>query len=191
MTPYVRLDQDRWGGRVAPSQVFDFRPRGGVMGKRGPAPAPTALKVVRGTRESRVNREEPKPDLGEMGAPAWLPGRAREVWDRLAPDLVRKKVLTAWDVDAFADLCSAVVVNRDAWLDIEANGTSCTTVARELSDGTVIYRLSKNPAWQVARESTVIITTLGGRFGLNPSDRSQLHVKGDDDAAKGAERLLG
>lgn len=161
------------------------------MGKRGPAPAPTALKVVRGTRESRVNRAEPKPDVAEVVAPDWLPVRARQVWDRLAPDLVRKGVLTSWDVDAFADFCAVVVVNRDALADIDENGTNCTTVDRELRDGTIIYRLSKNPSWQVARESTALITTLGGRFGLNPSDRSQLQVKGDADGGKGAERLLG
>lgn len=161
------------------------------MGRRGPAPAPTGLKVLRGVKESRINRDEPAPDSSEVVPPEWLPSAALEVWRRLGPDLVRKKVLTAWDVDAFADYCSLVVVNRDALLDIDANGTNCTTVDRELSDGSVIYRLTKNPSWQVARESTVLLVTLGGRFGLNPSDRSSLQVKGDSDAGKGAERLLG
>jgi P27 family predicted phage terminase small subunit len=162
-----------------------------TVGKRGPAPAPTALKVVRGTRESRVNRAEPRPGAKPVTRPRWLSPRARRVWDRLAPDLLAKGVLTSWDVDAFADFCSMVVLNQDAIADLSKNGTSLTVVDRELGDGTVIYRVIKNPAWQVARESTVLITTLGGRFGLNPSDRSQLQVKGDEDAGKGAERLLG
>lgn len=29
-----------------------------IMGERGPAPAPTALKIVRGDQESRINRNE-------------------------------------------------------------------------------------------------------------------------------------
>lgn len=161
------------------------------MGKRGPAPAPTVLKVLHGARSSRVNLEEPVPASGDVVAPEWLPVRARAVWDRLAPDLVAKGVLTAWDVDAFADLCQIIVVNRDALSDIEVNGTNCTKVDRELSDGTLIFRLTKNPSWQVARESTALITTLGGRFGLNPSDRSQLKMKGSGDGGQGAERLLG
>lgn len=161
------------------------------MGKRGPAPAPTALKLVRGDRESRINREEPLPAESAVVAPDWLPDEARAVWVRLAPDLIAKGVLTLWDVDSFADLCSLIVINRAALLDIDRNGTNCTVVDRELSDGTLIYRLTKNPSWQVAKESTALITTLGGRFGLNPSDRAQLKVKGEEDGGKGAERLLG
>ncbi len=146
------------------------------MGKRGVAPKPTALRILQGDRKDRINTTEPQPARVDVRAPEWLAGDARGVWDRLAPDLIAKRVLTAWDVDAFADLCSAVVANRDAWIDLRENGVSCTTVVRELADGTLIYDLHKNPAWQVARESTAMIVTLGGRFGLNPSDRSQLKI---------------
>ena len=154
-------------------------------------PAPTKLKVVRGDRSSRVNKREPKPSESEIVRPKWLSPDAREVWDRLAPDLTRKGVLTPWDVDAFADFCALVVVNREAMSDVERNGASCTTVVRELSDGTLLYDLRKNPAWGVARESSALIATLGGRFGLNPSDRSRLTMKGDDDDGRDAGRLLG
>lgn len=162
------------------------------MGKRGPAPAPTQLKVVRGDRESRINRSEPKPRDGAAAAPGWLSDDARAVWDRLAPDLIKQRVLTDWDVDAFAAFCSAVVVHREAAADVERNGTNITVVDRELSNGTLLFTTRKNPAWQVARESAQLITTLGGRFGLNPSDRASLTMKGDDDSgeAKQPGRLL-
>lgn len=162
------------------------------MGKRGPAKRPTNLALLHGeSRPSRVNLDEPVPDQGEISPPDWLGDAAKDVWCRLAPDLIAKGVLTTWDVDSFATLCAAVVVNRQALENINENGTSCTTPVREMSDGTVIYDLRKNPAWQVARESTVIIVTLGGRFGLNPSDRGQLKMKDQGDAGKGADRLLG
>lgn len=161
------------------------------MGKRGPAPKPTSLRVLDGDREDRINREEPLPEQTEVLAPSWLDDRAHAVWDRLAPDLIAKGVLTGWDVDVFAAFCSVVVRNADALVDVARNGTSLTTVERELSDGTVIYRVVKNPAWQVARESSALVTTLGGRFGLNPSDRSQIKVGGNRGATQGAERLLG
>jgi P27 family predicted phage terminase small subunit len=160
------------------------------MGKRGIPPAPTALKVLHGVKPSRINHNEPKPDLGEVRPPRQLDPRAQEIWDRLAPDMVRKGVLTPWDVDSFATFCSMVVVNQDAVADVERNGTSMTTVVRELANGEVIYDLRKNPAWQVARESATLIVTLGGRFGLNPSDRSQLTMgeasrDADDDLLTG------
>jgi phage terminase small subunit len=61
------------------------------MGKRGPAPAPTALKLVKGTHPSRVNRKEPKPAEREVKPPSWLEGVALEVWRYYAPDLVPRR----------------------------------------------------------------------------------------------------
>jgi P27 family predicted phage terminase small subunit len=132
-------------------------------------------------RPSRVNHNDPKPSMLEVSAPEWLDADALEVWDRLAPDLKSKGVLTAWDVDAFAQLCSVVAIARKALADIAENGATCTTVVRELSDGTLLYALRKNPAWQIARESMGLVVTLGGRFGLNPSDRASLTMPGSDD----------
>jgi P27 family predicted phage terminase small subunit len=152
------------------------------MGSRGPAKRPTALAMFNGeTRPSRLNFNDPKPDMMPVSAPEWLDDEALEVWNRLAPDLKRKGVLTAWDVDAFAQLCSVVVVARKAQEDLAKNGATCTTVVRELSDGTLLYALRKNPAWQVARESVGLLVTLGGRFGLNPSDRASLTMPGSGD----------
>ena len=39
-----------------------------------------------------------------------------------------------------------------------------------------------HPAWQVARESATLLVSIGGRFGLSPSDRAQLKV---GDAVRG------
>lgn len=162
------------------------------MGQRGPAKRPTNISLLHGeTRPSRVNYNEPVPDEAAVAPPDWLSAEALEIWKRLAPDLKAKGVLTAWDVDAFAQLCSTIVVAQDALQDIAENGTNCKTIVRELSDGTLIYDLRKNPAWQIARESMGLMVSLGGRFGLNPSDRSQLTMKAPDDNGKGADRLLG
>src|SRR5437660_1164931 len=54
-----------------------------LMGRRGPAPTPTRLRVLRGeTRPSQVNRAEPEPLAGQPVAPADLDPDAREVWAR-------------------------------------------------------------------------------------------------------------
>lgn len=166
------------------------------MGSRGPARKPTNLAILHGeTRPSRLNRNEPKPAMAEVVPPEWLDERALAVWNRLAPDMKAKGVLTPWDVDAFAQLCAVVVVAQDALADIAKNGTQCTTVIRELSDGTLIYGLRKNPAWQIARESAGLLVSLGGRFGMNPSDRAQLTMDGKagepgDDLLSDPSRLL-
>lgn len=70
------------------------------MGKRGPAPKPTGLRVLHGDRADRINRDEPQPDEGDVQPPAWLGEAALEVWHTLADELTAKGVLTAWDVEA-------------------------------------------------------------------------------------------
>ncbi|MFD1048130.1 P27 family phage terminase small subunit, partial [Kibdelosporangium lantanae] len=78
------------------------------MGRRGPAPKPTSLRILHGDRQDRINTSEPVPPATEVTAPDWLSDKARQIWDRLAPSLTARKVLTSWDVDAFAVLCEAL-----------------------------------------------------------------------------------
>ena len=147
------------------------------MGKRGPAANPTQLKLLQGVRPSRINDAEPIPAKTDVAAPEWLPDDAREVWAALAPDLIAKNILTSWDIDTFADVCALIVVNRQALADVNRNGATVTTLDRVLSDGTKVYRLQRNPAWQIVHQSAQLLVTLGGRFGLNPSDRASLRVE--------------
>lgn len=125
---------------------------------------PTALKLVKGTRKDRINTDEPVP-VGEIERPEISDGAA-EVWARLAPDLMAKRVLTAWDIDAFATYCEAVAHNREA--------------ARHLADEKAVVRGSngpaKNPWFQVFRDTTAVMVQTGSRFGLTPSDRANLKV---------------
>lgn len=55
------------------------------MGKRGPAPKPTALRVLHGDRKDRINDAEPQPAEGEVTAPEELSDDARAIWDQLPP----------------------------------------------------------------------------------------------------------
>lgn len=147
------------------------------MGKRGAPPAPTALKLVRGDRPSRVNEDEPTPDERVCpSAPSWLPVEAKALWKRLAPDLHAKGVLTWWDRDEFAVLMEAFAVHR--WASVEITKDTI------LVTGDKGARV-KNPALQAQRDAASTITSFGGRFGLSPSDRQNLKLGGaDDDEAR-------
>jgi P27 family predicted phage terminase small subunit len=151
------------------------------MGKRGPAPKPTALRVLHGDRKDRINDAEPQPAEREVTAPGELSDDARAIWDQLAPDLIRVGVLTTWDVPAFVIVCEALaryqaatkLVNGSALLVQGPNG------------------LVKNPALMVQREAEATFAQYGARFGLTPSDRSQLKVDPPGaGSGSGAERLL-
>ncbi|TDQ01260.1 phage terminase small subunit P27 family [Labedaea rhizosphaerae] len=149
------------------------------MGKRGPAPKPTALRVLHGDRPDRINNDEPLPAEGGITAPDTLSDDARAAWDRLAPDLIACGVLTAWDVDGFAMVCEALARYRAATKLV--NGSALLVQG---ANGFV-----KNPALVVQREAEMTFAQLGARFGLTPSDRSQLKVERGG-SADNAARLL-
>src|SRR5690606_37703889 len=155
--------------------------RWSLMSRVGRPPKPTRLKVLHGDREDRINRDEPIPSDGDVVAPEWLDDRAREIWDRLAPDLIDRGVLTPWDVDAFAVGCDAVARHNEA-AELVAEHGVLVVGDKE--------RLVKNPAAQLVRDYAGIAATFLGRFGLTPSDRSRLSVNQDKSPGSGAERLL-
>lgn len=150
------------------------------MGERGPSPKPTNLRMLHGDRDDRTNHNEPVPGGGEVTPPVWLSEDARSVWDRLAPDLERKGLLTPWDVDTFAILCDAIVQYQQA----------SALVAR----GGVLIRghrnaATKNPAMQLVRDTAQTVRAYAGEFGLTPSARSEISLP-EEPHGKGAERLL-
>lgn len=150
------------------------------MGKRGPAGKPTALRVLHGDQESRINRLEPIPTECEVRPATELSSTAAEVWNRLGPDLAAKKVLTSWDVDQFAAFCTATATFYEASRQLAENGMTAQGAA-----GGVI----KSPYWQIMRDASAIMTQVGGRFGLTPSDRANLTMGGQENP-QGASRLL-
>lgn len=69
---------------------------------KGPAPAPTKLKLLKGVRPSRINKKEPKPKAVSSGIPkGWAFGMspiARRYWKQIAPILKENGLLTEIDL---------------------------------------------------------------------------------------------
>jgi len=152
---------------------------------------PTAVAELNGYRKDRINHDEPVPNEAEVLPPDWLvlahnetpagEESALDVWQRLAPDMVAKKVLTAWDVEAFAVYCVSVVGYRRAAVEMAKYG-----MTRETAQGVV-----KNPAVTAMKDCADLMNRYGAKFGLTPSDRAALAIKPVEDKGKGAARLLG
>lgn len=152
------------------------------MGSRGPSPEPSHLKLVKGTAATGDLVDEPVPDAREIKPPSWLTTVARNIWKELAPDLEAQGVLTPWDRHLFARFCALEAINRKAYVDVQERGN--------LVPGDK-GRQVKNPSLQILRDTQAQLTTLGGRFGLTPSDRAQLKIgDGRKGQGRGAERLL-
>jgi P27 family predicted phage terminase small subunit len=150
------------------------------MGRTGPAPKPTALRVLHGDRKSRINLNEPRPRDQPPGRPAWLSPMAAEEWDRIAPDLDAMGTVKAVDATALACYCEAVGRLRVATRLVAETGPLLIG-----EDG----RARKNPAVGQARDASYEVRMWAREFGLTPSARSPLRIEvGVPGAA--AERLL-
>jgi P27 family predicted phage terminase small subunit len=148
------------------------------MGSRssGRRPRPSHLKALEGVRESRLNRYEPIPQEAAIVPPVELEPAAQAVWDRLAPDMIAKRVLTAWDVDTFAVYCRCVALFNRAVAEVEAEGASTERKYK----GVV-----PSPAFRAMIAMQKTMTAIGSKFGLSPADRATLKI--DDSRPKSGD----
>jgi P27 family predicted phage terminase small subunit len=152
------------------------------MGKRGPAPKPTALRVLQGGHPERVNLKEPVPSDRPIEAPAYLDADARAVWDRVVPDLIRQGVMTHWDSDCMAVYVTAIVHHRRA---VDLVNQTNVLIAASGGHKTIV----KHPAMQIIRDQAAVIKSFAQQFGLTPAARSEITRPGEREPL-GAERLL-
>ena len=87
---------------------------------KGPAPAPTALKLLKGVRPVRINDSEPKPKSVSGALPtgwaAHMSAGAKTFWKTYAPILSNLGVLTEADLPALRVLAEQWA----RWLDAQA-----------------------------------------------------------------------
>lgn len=158
------------------------------MGKRGPRPAPTALKLLRGTRADRINDNEPVPSAVDVLPPDWLAEDALAIWREYAPDLIRKGVLTAWDVETFGACCDAAARRRAAATHLAREGEVVDVPVFDKNGKQTGIRRGRNPWLLVLNQADAQLQRWAARFGLTPSDRAQL--AGGDGRRDPVEDLL-
>lgn len=141
------------------------------MGRRGPPPTPTKLKILRGERRpSRINRNEPKPRADLPRFPAGLGKAAASVWRRIIRDYGHTGVLTAVDADALRAYCEAVARYEHAASLLEESGP----LVRGARQGELV----KNPLHQIVRDNADLLRQFARELGLTPSARTGLRAEG-------------
>lgn len=176
------------------------------MATRGRPPKPTRLKVLTGNPGKRpLNDSEPQPDPTPPRCPSWLSRQAKAQWKKLAPELTRLGLLTSVDEGALAGYCSALAELRHAEQTLQREGRYLVVggffvetpgappgedgkPAGEWRGGSVHPHPAmarQAAAWQAVRQFSAL-------FGLDPSSRSRLSVKGAAGAkAGGLKAFLG
>lgn len=142
------------------------------MGKRGPAPTPTAMLELRGSWRARRNPREPRPDPAAPPCPDWLDEQAREMWTRTAPLLSAAGILTMADANVLARYCRLWSRWRRAEDFIEQYGN---TYPIKDDSGAVRY-LAQFPEVGIAGKLAQQLTRLEQELGLTPSARSRVSV---------------
>ena len=144
------------------------------MGYTGPAPQPTALKVIRGNPGKRpLNKREPKPEAKAPECPAHLDDLAKTEWARVVPILLQMRVLTEADYMALGTLCQAYSTMAKAQEQLTKTGILFKT-----PNGYI----QQSPLISIVNQSAELVTKLAREFGLTPSARSRVTTIGQDNA---------
>jgi phage terminase small subunit len=128
------------------------------MGKRGPRPTPTALRVLRGNPGKRpLSGDEPQPaPLETLDPPVWLDETATAIWTDLAPKAHGLGLLTELDRPRFGMLCAHMARWRHHYVS-DSDGTDHTKAG-------------------LLRREAEIVARLSAAFGLDPASRVALRV---------------
>ena len=141
------------------------------MAGRGPAPKPTALRALEGTRDKRPGaKAEPRPASASAppNAPRWMSEPAKAEWRRVAGELHRLGLLTRVDTSALAAYCETYAMWQKAQAKVNEGGLTYET--------DTIRRVV--PEAKLALELVSTMRALMAEFGLTPAARVRLRGAG-------------
>lgn len=142
------------------------------MGKRGPAPKPTNLRILEGNPGRRaINYDEPKPKPIAPKPPTWLNKESKRIWKQLAEKLELLGLLTEVDLYDFQNLCLAAAQLRQAQTVLDEKGLIMETPSGYLQ---------QRPEVSIVHKNMEMVAKLSAKFGLSPADRVGLGVKPKD-----------
>lgn len=139
------------------------------MGKRGPAPQPTAVKKLKGNPGKRpLNMAEPKvPDEKPAMPRGVLFDEAKALWRKNVEALHTAGILKLTDGPAYALLCQNYGMAMKAAKLLDEDGLT-------IDDGRGGQK--KHPASTIFSQSSSSFLSLAKEFGMTPSSRGQLKI---------------
>ncbi len=144
------------------------------MGRRGPAPTPTAVLKLRGSTlvsKKRLASEVQGPH-GLPQCPDWLVDDARTMWDHLIPMLEGMGVLTRIDGNALARYCRL----WSRWRKVEEYLDKHGDMYPLKDEQGRVRCVQQWPQVSIAAKLSQQLTRLKQEFGMTPSARSRVVV---------------
>jgi len=159
------------------------------MGRRGPAPTPTATLKLRGSTLVTKRREisEARGPAGRPDQPDWLDDDAKAMWDQLIPQLEGMGILSRIDGNALARYCRLWSRWRKAEAFIDQRGEMYPLK----DDGGQVKCFQQWPQVSIAGKLAQQLTRLEQEFGMTPSARSRIQVARQmEEQASGKSRFF-
>ena len=152
------------------------------MGRRGPAPLPSAINELRGNPGKRKrNHREARPGARVPSAPRWLGAGARREYRRLGKLLLGAGLMTEIDGVALGMMCEALDVYQRAKVAMGEEGV----IVRSEKGG-----LYQHPAVGVMSSARGEVLKWAREFGMTPSARSRIAVDAGGEEPSLAELLF-
>lgn len=128
---------------------------------------PAERKIAAGNPGKRAINTD-APDFGlatDIDPPDWIVGHAKDMWQRVAPLLLKQKVLQLTDLHNVEAFCTAYGTFRAASEHVQKNGV----VVEGATGGPI-----KNPALTALNEADKQMIAFGSLLGLDPASRQRL-----------------
>lgn len=155
----------------------------------GPAPKPTALKLLQGNAGKRaLNKREPK-FSGVPVCPEWLTPSAKTEWDRVVKELSALDMIKSVDSSALAAYCQSYARWQSAERMIDCDGQTVMEPITNKAGEIVAHKVKCHPAVGIARNALTAMLRASALFGFDPSSRSRLSV-GEPTAADPFEAFM-
>lgn len=148
---------------------------------RGPKPKSRNQKLITGNPGGRRIGNEPEPQLAKsFRCPSWIGKHGRELWRKIAPELLKAGVLTEWDRSSFETMCSNYHLLRMAEAELALAGLT----VKDDRGG-----IKKHPAASIFKAAGDTYAKHAELFGLTPISRQRLDVRVKEEPTK-AEKFM-
>lgn len=104
-------------------------------------------------------------DALQLTAPKFLKGKAKYMYEQLAPKLQAQQFVKDVDINIVASLCVNYELLQNAYENIEETGQTYITESGQIR---------KNPSTDILMNASKNIKSLASELGLTPASRAQL-----------------
>jgi len=140
------------------------------MGRRGPRPDPTALRLLKGNpSKTRISPREPRPKPGMPTVPTFLDVAAKREWRRVSRELRLLGLIALIDRAALAGYCQA----WSRWAAAEEKVKEFGMVIKSPSGFPV-----QSPYLGIANTAMKHMRNFLAEFGMSPAARTRIESEG-------------